>query len=544
MVGTVKEVNFPTKAIVETEEGPVTAKGGLPGQKVKVRIQKLRKGKPEAIIIEVLEPAKNAVESQCPHFGICGGCSFLTMKYEDELRLKEQQVRKLLDTVVEPGSYEWESIKGSPIEAGYRNKMEFSFGDEYKDGPLCLGMHRKGSFYDVVLTDSCYIADKDYGIILSAVCNYWKERGEKFFHKMRHEGYLRHLLVRKAKHTGEIMVALVTSTQSNPDLTSFKDMLLELDLEGKIVSILHTLNDSTADVVKNDATEILYGRDYINETLLGLSFKISEFSFFQTNSLGAEVLYSTVRDFIGDLSEGGTPDKIVYDLYSGTGTITQLMAPVSKKVIGVEIVSEAVEAAWENAKLNHIDNCEFICGDVLKTIDDITEKPDFIILDPPRDGIHPKALPKILDYGVERIVYISCKLTSLVRDLEIIQNAGYKVVKATCVDQFPWTGNIETVCLLSKLHEAKHHVSVKLDMDELDLTSAEAKATYKDIEEWVQEHYGFHVTNLNIAQVKQKHGIIERENYNKPKSENSRQPGCPEEKVKAIEEALKYFHMI
>lgn len=448
--GKVIEVNFPTKAIIETEEGCVTAKGGLPGQTVRVRVQKLRKGKPEAIITEVIKQPDGAIESQCPHFGICGGCNFLTMSYEDELKLKEHQVRKLLDTVVEPGSYEWEEIKGSPIESGYRNKMEFSFGDEYKDGPLCLGMHKKGSFYDVVLTDSCYIADKDYGKIVAAVCDYWKDKGYKFFHKMRHEGYLRHLLVRKAKHTGEIMVALVTSTQSNPDLTSFKDMLLSLELEGKIVSILHTLNDSTADVVKNDSTEILYGRDFINETLLGLSFKISEFSFFQTNSLGAEVLYSTVRDFIGDLSENGKPDKIVYDLYSGTGTITQLMAPVAKKVIGVEIVPEAVDAARENAKLNHIENCEFICGDVLKAIDDISEKPDFIILDPPRDGIHPKALPKILAYGVDRIIYISCKLTSLTRDLEIIQAAGYKVTKATCVDQFPWTGNIETICLLSK----------------------------------------------------------------------------------------------
>ena len=227
-------------------------------------------------------------------------------------------------------------------------------------------------------------------------------------------------------------------------------LLLNLALSGTIVSILHTVNDSLSDVVKSDRTDILYGRDYINETLLGLKFKISEFSFFQTNSASAEVLYSTAREFIGDLTEGGKPDKTVFDLYSGTGTITQLMAPVCKKIIGVEIVDEAVEAAVENATLNGIDNCEFICGDVLKALDDISEKPDFIILDPPRDGIHPKAITKILDYGVDRILYISCKATSLTRDLEIIHEAGYKVTRAACVDQFPWTANIETLVCLEK----------------------------------------------------------------------------------------------
>ncbi|MCQ2524617.1 MAG: 23S rRNA (uracil(1939)-C(5))-methyltransferase RlmD [Lachnospiraceae bacterium] len=450
LTGKVLYVNFPNKAVIETEEGLVTAKNALPGQEVKVRVIKNRKGKPEASVLEVIKEADDAVKAQCPHFGQCGGCTFLTMTYEKELKLKQEQAKKLLDTVVEPESYVWEPIKASPVFEGYRNKMEFSFGDEYKDGPLSLGMHKRGSFYDVVMTDSCYICDEDYRKILKSVRDYWADKGYKFFHKMRHEGYLRHLLVRKAVYSGEIMVALVTSSESNPDLTEFTDMLLSLDLKGKIVSILHTINDSTSDVVQSDRTDILYGRDYIEETILGLKFKISEFSFFQTNSRSAEVLYSAVRDFIGDLSEGGEPDKIVYDLYSGTGTITQLMSPVAKKVIGVEIVEEAVLAARDNTKLNGINNCEFICGDVLKAIDDIDQKPDFIILDPPRDGIHPKALPKILNYGVDRIVYISCKLTSLIRDLEPIQAAGYKVERAVCVDQFPWTGGIETIVLLSK----------------------------------------------------------------------------------------------
>lgn len=449
LIGIVTKVSFPNKATVETEEGTVTTKNACPGDKVRVRISKMRKGKPETNILEVIERSSSSVAAQCPHFGICGGCTYLTMKFSDECAMKEQQIKELLDREIDY-DYRWDGIKASPIYEGYRNKMEFSFGDEYKDGPLSLGMHKRGSMFDVVYTDKCYIVDEDYKKILTATCEYFKESGYKFFHKMRHEGYLRHLLVRKAKHTQEIMVALVTTSEEKPDLTPYKNMLLSLELDGEIVSILHTVNDSVSDVVKNDYTEILFGREYINETLLGLSFKVSEFSFFQTNSLGAEVLYETARDFIGDLSNGASPDKVVFDLYSGTGTIAQLMSPVSKKVIGVEIVPEAVEAAKDNAKLNNIENCEFLCGDVLKVIDEIDEKPDFIILDPPRDGIHPKALPKILAYGVDRILYISCKATSLVRDLEIMQEAGYKVERAACVDQFPWTAHVETVVLSSK----------------------------------------------------------------------------------------------
>ena len=259
--------------------------------------------------------------------------------------------------------------------------------------------------------------------------------------------YLRHLLVRKAAKTGEILVALVTTTTMEADLQEYVNLLLDLKLSGKIAGILHIQNDSVADIVQSDKTDILYGKDYITEELLGLQFKISTFSFFQTNSLGAEVLYNTAREFIGDLGKG---EKTVYDLYSGTGTIAQMMAPVAKKVIGVEIVEEAVVAARENAKLNGLENCEFIAGDVLKVLDDVEEKPDFIILDPPRDGIHPKALNKIIDYGVERLIYISCKPTSLVRDLEVFLERGYRVDKAVAVDQFPWTANCETIVLLSK----------------------------------------------------------------------------------------------
>ena len=341
---------------------------------------------------------------------------------------------------------------------------------------------------------------------------------------------------------------LVTSTQreylggrdEETVLSEWKERLLSLPVDGRFAGILHTENDSLADVVQSDATHILYGQDYFYEELLGLRFRISPFSFFQTNSLGAEVLYDTARSFVGE-----TRDKVVFDLYSGTGTIAQILAPVAKKVVGVEIVEEAVEAAGLNAGLNGLDNCEFIAGDVLKVIDGLKDKPDLIVVDPPRDGIHPKALGKIIDFGVERMVYISCKPTSLVRDLVVLQERGYRVEKVCGVDMFPGTGDVETVCLLSKLN-TRQHIEIDLSMDELDLTDAEKKATYQEIKDYVLKQSGLKVSSLYIAQVKQKCGIIERENYNKPKSEDAKQPQCsPEkEKEKAIKEALKYFGMI
>lgn len=458
VTGIVERVDFPNKGVVrideQLEDGQLktsycVVKNVIPGQKITLMVKKLRKGKTEGNLKEVLEPAENQVQAPCTHFGECGGCTYLHLSYEDQASLKEEQVKKLLDGVlckqVQP--YEFMPIKHSPVCKGYRNKMEFTFGDSCKDGPLELGLHKRGSFYDILTVSDCQISDEDYRSILMAAREYFAGLGLAHYHRMQHTGYLRHLLVRKAAKTGEILVVLVTTTQQKVDLAPFVKTLLALPLTGKIAGILHTENDSLADVVQSDATHLLYGKDYITEELLGLKFKISQFSFFQTNSLGAEVLYQTAREFIGDLGKG---EKVVYDLYSGTGTIAQMIAPVAKKVIGVEIVEEAVEAAKENAALNGLTNCEFIAGDVLKVLDDVEEKPDFIILDPPRDGVHPKALKKIIDYGVERLIYISCKPTSLVRDLEMFLECGYHVDKAVPVDQFPWTANCETICLLSK----------------------------------------------------------------------------------------------
>jgi 23S rRNA (uracil-5-)-methyltransferase RumA len=466
--GYVERIDFPNKGIVVCGDENVVVKNVIQGQKISLVVTKKRKGKAEGRCLEVLEKSPFEIESACPHFGECGGCSYQTLPYDKQLEIKENQVRKLLKPAFEKQrqleqveiDYDayvdgiFEGIKASPVQCGYRNKMEFSFGDEYKDGPLALGMHKRGSFYDIVTVDNCQIVDNDYRLVLACVLEYFKALNATYFHRIRHEGYLRHLLVRKAQKTGEILIALVTTTQQEYDLEPLVDKLLELPLVGKITGVLHTKNDSLADVVQSDETVVLYGQDYFYEELLGLKFKISQFSFFQTNTLGAEVLYETAREFLGDISnscssEGGSHKSTVFDLYSGTGTIAQLLAPVAGKVIGVEIVEEAVEAARQNATLNGLTNCEFIAGDVLKVIDEITDKPDFIVLDPPRDGIHPKALQKIIDYRVDRIVYISCKPTSLARDLEALLDGGYRIERVVAVDQFPNTQHTETIARLS-----------------------------------------------------------------------------------------------
>lgn len=453
--GRIDHVVFPNKGIAVTEEGDrIVVKNTIPGQKVSFLVNKVRKGKAEGRLLETIEKSPLEEEASCPHFGECGGCTYLSLPYEEQLKIKEAQVRAMMEEAIsDKCEYEWLGIKGSPVQAAYRNKMEFSFGDAYKGGPLALGQHKRGSFYDILTVTECQIVDEDFRAILKATVEFFGEKEVSFFHRLTHVGYLRHLLVRKAVKTQEILIDLVTTTQMSDDadlLAEWKNVLCALPLKGKLKGILHTKNDSLADVVRNDGTEILFGQDYFYEELLELKFKISPFSFFQTNSLGAEVLYETAREFILSDNAELLREKTVYDLYSGTGTIAQMLAPVAKEVVGVEIIAEAVEAAKENAALNGLNNCKFLAGDVLKVLDTIEEKPDYIVLDPPRDGIHPKAIEKIINYGVENMIYISCKPTSLARDLEIFIARGYDVKKICCVDMFPNTVHVETVALLSK----------------------------------------------------------------------------------------------
>lgn len=552
--GMVTSLKFPNKGIVyvEDEDTYVQVKNTLPGQRVRFQLKKVKKKRPEGNLTEVLVPSEiEKAVPPCPHFSECGGCAYQTLPYEEQKKLKLNQVKALLDAVYP--DFPLDECVESPRIWEYRNKMEFSFGDEVKDGPLTLGLHKRGSFYDIVSVPDCQIIDEDLRKVLKTTQDFFRNaklggKSIDFYHKMRHEGVLRHLLVRKRLKTGEMLICLVTSSQGGIDSTEgkqllekYKDTLLALETTGTFAGILHMTNDSLSDVVKADAVDILYGKDYFYDELLGLRFRITPFSFFQTNSAGAEKLYSLAREYIGDLT-----GKKVYDLYSGTGTIAQVLAPVAKEVTGVEIVEEAVYAAAENAKENQLDNCTFLAGDVLTVLDELTEAPDAIVLDPPREGIHPKAIRKILDYGLSSFVYISCKPTSLARDLEVFLEYGYQPVRAKCVDMFPWTRGIETVVLLSQLRQKPDdYIDVDIDVAELEGTSAETKATYEKIKKYVAEHNdGMKVSNLYIAQVKRKCGIELAENFNLPKSEDARQPRCPKEKEEAIVEALKAFQMI
>ena len=509
--GVIEHYSFPNRGcfyLEESETGKrkVLVKGALPGQKVSARVIKKKEGRAEARLLDVLERSPlETKKPMCNHFYECGGCTYQTMSYTNQLKLKEQMVKELLEPVIdfESDDMKWDGILASPSQFRYRNKMEFTFGDTEKDGPLTLGLHRTNTTYDILSIDSCAIVNPAWNAILKYTQNFFRRYAVPQYNRITHEGVLRNLVLRESATDGSILVNLVTTTHYHIDestrnipwnekrsetvddlhLPEYVAGLLSLGdtepkgLDGytshgygknkkdkgtgrfyslshysKIAGVLYTECDTLADAIIPDTVTLLYGDDYLIEEVLGLKFKISPFSFFQTNTKGSEVLYSRVRDYAYEALGGSSADNIktgvIYDLYSGTGTIAQLMSPVADKVYGIEIVEEAVEAARDNARLNRLTNCEFIAGDVLKKLDEIEDKPDLIILDPPRDGLNPKALKKILDYGVQNIVYISCKPTALARDLEIFNANGYKVVRGSCCDMFPNTQHVETVVLL------------------------------------------------------------------------------------------------
>ena len=440
----IEKTEFPSVGISEFEGKKLYIKGAFPGQTVKGTVKKKRDTYADVKLVEVLEKAPYEIEAPCPHFGVCGGCSSQNLTYEKQLELLSDEVCELFEGKDLPmGMYL--GVKGSENTWEYRNKMEFTFGDLEKGGELTLGMHMKGKSFGVLTVDNCMIVDEDFRKVLTVTVEYFRKQNLPYYRVMKREGYLRHLVVRKASNTGELMVNLVTTTQIDFDLSGYTELLKSQTYKGKLVSVLHTENDSFSDAVVPEKVNILYGRDYITEELLGLKFKISPFSFFQTNSRGAESLYSIVRDFMGN-----GDNKVVFDLYCGTGTIGQIAAPNAKKVIGLELIEEAVEAAKENAKLNGLDNCEFIAGDVAETIKQVKVKPDIIILDPPRSGVSPKALDYVIKFNAKEIIYVSCNPKTMVDNLETLLAAGYKVEKSKVKDMFPNTPHAETVVRLIK----------------------------------------------------------------------------------------------
>ncbi len=477
------------------------------------------------------------IREVCRDKDICGGCVYQGVPYEEQLSNKFGEVKGLLDKKdIRYG--ELLPIEGAPSRYGYRNKMEYTFGDMEKNGPMTLGMHKKKHFMSIVTVDQCQLVHEDFNVILRGVLEFASSRGYTHYHKKAHKGLMRHLIVRRGIRTGELMVNVVTSSEDGFDENAFVEMIRALPLENQVVGILRTINDRLADAVYCDELRVLWGRDYYNEEILGLKFKVSAFSFFQTNVDAVERLYSYAVSLIEDFE-----NKEVFDLYCGTGTITQVLARKAKEVIGIELVEEAVEAAKANAALNGLDNCRFLAGDVFEVLDSLPDKPEVIVVDPPRVGISSNALEKIIGYGVKQIVYISCNPKSLADNLYYMQYYGYEIKSVKPFDNFPGTKHTETVVQLVR-KKPDTYIDITVDMDELDLTSSEAKATYDEIKDYIFDKHRVKVSSLYIAQVKKKHGIIERDCYNNSKKENPNQPQCPPEKVKLIEEALRHFKMI
>lgn len=423
----------------------VKMKGGISGQKVRAAVKRKRSDSLEVKLLEVIEKSPLEVSDVCDHYDGCGGCSMLSVPYSKQLEIKMNQVKKLFDDAGLDG-YEFCGIESSPSNTVYRNKMEYTFGDEYKDGPLSLGMHKTGRFIDIVTVDKCRLVDSDFNRILVSTRDFFDAKGIPYYRSFSAEGFLRHLVLRKGENTGEIMVNIVTTSQMDYDMSEYVDLLLSLNLDNRIVSVLHTINDRLSDAVICDELRVLYGNPYYYEEVLGLRFKVSPFSFFQTNTKGAERLYSIARDFAGDTGDG----KVVFDLYSGTGTIGQIMAQKASKVYGIELVEEAVVSANDNARSNGLLNCEFIAGDVSKVVRDLKQDPDLIIVDPPRAGIQGNGVKDIADFGAKEIVYVSCNPKSLVDNIIEFEERGYRLVKLKLMDMFPNTPHVESIVLLSK----------------------------------------------------------------------------------------------
>ena len=505
--------------------------GALRGEKCRVLILKTLKSVAFAKVLEVLEPSSERIESDCPYFPRCGGCTYRHIRYEEELRLKKQRVQDNLSRI--GGSdVTVEEILGAQDTLRYRNKAQYPVS---KDG--AVGFYRART-HEVIECEHCLLVKPEADAAAEALREYMQSCRVAGYDEKTGRGLVRHLYIR-SNAAGESLVCVLV----NGDKLPKEDRLVTLlrDACPKCTGIVLGTNTKKGNVILGDRYRTLWGSDRIEDTLCGKTFRLSVPSFYQVNRAQAERLYAKAIEFAGL-----TGQETVLDLYCGAGTITLALSDHAKKVLGAEIVPEAIDDARENAARNGVKNTEFFCGDasdVAKKLARENLRPDVITVDPPRKGLAADVVESIAEMQPGRVVYVSCDSATMARDVKRLADLGYTAQRACAVDMFPRADHVETVCLLSKLN-AKQHIEINLDMDELDLTDAEKKATYQEIKNYVLEHSGLKVSSLYIAQVKQKCGIIERENYNKPKSEDAKQPQCPPDKEKAIKEALTHFGMI
>ena len=505
--------------------------GALRGEKCRVLILKTLKSVAFAKVLEVLEPSSERITPDCPYFPRCGGCTYRHIRYEEELRLKKQRVQDNLSRI--GGSdVTVEEILGARDTLRYRNKAQYPVS---KDG--AVGFYRART-HEVIECEHCLLVKPEADAAAEALREYMQSCRVAGFDEKTGRGLVRHLYIR-SNAAGESLVCVLV----NGDKLPKEDRLVALlrDACPKCTGIVLGTNTKKGNVILGDRYRTLWGSDRLEDTLCGKTFRLSVPSFYQVNRVQAERLYAKAIEFAGL-----TGQETVLDLYCGAGTITLALSDHAKKVLGAEIVPEAIDDARENAARNGVKNAEFFCGDasdVAKKLARENLRPDVITVDPPRKGLAADVVESIAEMQPGRVVYVSCDSATMARDVKRLADLGYTAQRACAVDMFPRADHIETVCLLSKLN-TKQHIEVEIKMDELDLTAAESKATYEEIKAYVLEHSSIKVSSLYIAQVKQKCGIIERENYNKPKSENATQPQCPPEKEKAIREAFKYYGMI
>lgn len=505
--------------------------GALRGEKCRVLILKTLKSVAFAKVLEVIEPSSERITPDCPYFPRCGGCTYRHIRYEEELRLKKQRVQDNLSRI--GGSdVTVEEILGARDTLRYRNKAQYPVS---KDG--AVGFYRART-HEVIECEHCLLVKPEADAAAEALREYMQSCRVAGYDEKTGRGLVRHLYVR-SNAAGESLVCVLV----NGDKLPKEDRLVTLlrDACPKCTGIVLGTNTKKGNVILGDRYRTLWGSDRLEDTLCGKTFRLSVPSFYQVNRVQAERLYAKAIEFAGL-----TGQETVLDLYCGAGTITLALSDHAKKVLGAEIVPEGIDDARENAARNGVKNTEFFCGDasdVAKKLARENLRPDVITVDPPRKGLAADVVESIAEMQPGRVVYVSCDSATMARDVKRLADLGYTAQRACAVDMFPRADHIETVCLLSKLN-AKQHIEVDIHMDELDLTDAEKKATYSEIKEYVLEHTGLKVSSLYIAQVKQKCGIIERENYNKPKSDDAKQPQCPPDKEKAIKEALKHFGMI
>ena len=515
----------------------VFVKDAVIGDTVTAKIIKAKKNYGYGRLMEVLKPSPYRVEPKCEFARQCGGCQLQALSYDQQLVFKTNKVKGHLERIGGFTDIPMEPIIGMDELFHYRNKAQFPVGRN-KEGKIVTGFYA-GRTHNIIENRDCALGVAENKEVLDRVIAHMEKYGIEPYNEATGKGLVRHVLIRYGYFTKEVMVCLILNGNKIPKEEQLVKSLCEIP---GMTSITINVNKKRSNVILGEEICLLWGQEYITDRIGDISYQISPLSFYQVNPMQTQKLYAKALEY-ADLHGQET----VWDLYCGIGTISLFLAQKAKFVRGVEIVPAAIENAKENAKLNGLENTEFFVGKAEEVLPREYKKngvyADVIVVDPPRKGCDETLLETMIEMNPERIVYVSCDSATLARDLKYLCERGYELRKVCPVDQFGMTVHVETVCLLSKLN-AKQHIEVDIHMDELDLTDAEKKATYSEIKEYVLEHTGLKVSSLYIAQVKQKCGIIERENYNKPKSDDAKQPQCPPDKEKAIKEALKHFGMI